>query len=320
MVNNFDQIEKLLKFEKEGDCYYVQLLRRQSDDPMIDGIPDPAYHGNMHSRSLKDYLISSIEHFQDLKKEMIQLCDMFNVRAYIRLNKRNYKNIALKMLRHISEQVESGETYSSPYHLVSSATGSVCQAGDEKTWIIDLDEEYLPHEETILRFISQCEPIATKIHENGVSWSEAGCEDIEAMENAYNEWRKNIVIIPTKHGHHAICVPFNKKTFADKWTEYCQANNITAPIPQTKFDETQIHFSLTDKYLGHVDSFSAILQSLGATVIITKMDKNKTIVHSSTNFNFSDLEKEWHKYCVEKSFWMKQPDVHKDNPTILYVP
>ena len=129
MVDNFEQIRNLLKFEEDGDCYYVQLLRRQSDDPMVDGVPDPAYHGNMHSRSLKDYLITSIKHFQDLKKEIIQLCDMFNVRAYIRLNKRNYKNIALKMLRHISEQVESGETYSSPYHLVSSAIGSVCQAG-----------------------------------------------------------------------------------------------------------------------------------------------------------------------------------------------
>lgn len=313
MVNNFDQIEKLLKFENEGDCYYVQLLRRQSDDPMIDGKPDPAYHGNMHSRSLKDYLISSIEHFQDLKKEMIQLCDMFNVRAYIRLNKRNYKNIALKMLRHISEQVESGETYSSPYHLVSSATGSVCQAGDEKTWIIDMDAEYLPHKDEVYKMILGCEPIKSDFTALNEEWG-----ILLDVKKHYIE--QNFTEIPTKHGIHIITRPFNKKSFADQWAEYCQANNITAPIPQTKFDETQIHFSLTDKYLGHVDSFSSILQGLGATVIITKIDKNKTIVHSSTNFNFSDLEKEWHKYCVEKSFWMKQPDIHKDNPTILYVP
>ena len=140
MVNNFDQIEKLLKFEKKDDCYYVQLLRRQSDDPMIDGKPDPAYHGNMHSRSLKDYLISSIEQFRDLKREMITLCDTFNVRAYIRLNKRNYKNISTKMLKQIADQVDSGETYCSPYHLIASAIGSTCQAGKAKTWILDLDE------------------------------------------------------------------------------------------------------------------------------------------------------------------------------------
>lgn len=117
MVDNFDQIEKLLNFEKKGDCYYVQLLRRQSDDPMVDGRPDPAYHGNMYSRSLKDYLISSIEQFRDLRKEMVTLCDTFNVRAYIRLNKRNYKNISTKMLKHIADQIDSGETYCSSYRV-----------------------------------------------------------------------------------------------------------------------------------------------------------------------------------------------------------
>ena len=54
MVDNFDKIRSLLKFENDGDCYYVQLLRRQSDDPMTNGKPDPNYHGNMHSRSIKD--------------------------------------------------------------------------------------------------------------------------------------------------------------------------------------------------------------------------------------------------------------------------
>ena len=66
MVDNFAQIRSLLKFDNDGDCYYVQLLRRQSDDPMKDGMPDPNYHGNMHSRSLKDYLIPSIEYAKDL--------------------------------------------------------------------------------------------------------------------------------------------------------------------------------------------------------------------------------------------------------------
>ena len=89
MVDNFEIIKRLLTFENEGDCYYVQLLRRQSDDPMIDGIPDPAYHGNMHSRSIKDYFITSVDHLEQRKDDIIKLCQTFNVRAYIRLNKRN---------------------------------------------------------------------------------------------------------------------------------------------------------------------------------------------------------------------------------------
>ena len=60
MVDNFALIEEYMKKQqatwKEGDCYYVQLLRRQADDPMIGGVKDKKYHGNMHSRSIKDYL------------------------------------------------------------------------------------------------------------------------------------------------------------------------------------------------------------------------------------------------------------------------
>lgn len=298
MVNNFDQIEKLLKFENEGDCYYVQLLRRQSDDPMIDGKPDPAYHGNMHSRSLKDYLISSIEHFQDLKKEMIQLCDMFNVRAYIRLNKRNYKNIALKMLRHISEQVESGETYSSPYHLVSSATGSVCQAGDEKTWILDCDACHMEHINAIIDMVHNCEPY---------------------VSGQYSD--QEIPRIPTKHGIHLISHPFNKQTFNMFWNEYVKLNNLTNPLPQWKRDPERTHFSFTGFYLKHIAGFISILEQNAFKYTIDKIDKNKTIIHLDNNtYNFDILDTEWKQYCLSNQFYLDAPDMHKDNPTCLYFP
>ena len=110
MVDNFklirDYIEKKIIGSgtwKEGDCFYVQLLRRQSDDPLIDGKKDKKYHGNMHSRSIKDYLIKSLQHLDDVEEDIKILCKEFNVRAYIRLNKRNYKNIALEMMKHIAE-------------------------------------------------------------------------------------------------------------------------------------------------------------------------------------------------------------------------
>ena len=169
MVDNFALIEEYMKKQqatwKEGDCYYVQLLRRQADDPMIGGVKDKKYHGNMHSRSIKDYLIKSVDHLEDVKQQIIEFCKLENVRAYIRLNKRNYKNIALEMMKHIAEQCASGETFSSPFHLISSACGQCCQAGKDKTWIIDLDKEYLPYEKEIIDMICQCMPISAKIQE-----------------------------------------------------------------------------------------------------------------------------------------------------------
>ena len=298
MVNNFDQIEKLLKFEKKDDCYYVQLLRRQSDDPMIDGKPDPAYHGNMHSRSLKDYLISSIEQFRDLKKEMITLCDTFNVRAYIRLNKRNYKNISTKMLKQIADQIDSGETYCSPYHLIASAIGSTCQAGKAKTWIVDCDACHMEHINAIIDMIHNCEPY---------------------VSGKYSD--QEIPRIPTKHGIHLISHPFNKQTFNIFWNEYVKLNNLTNPLPQWKRDPERTHFSFTSFYLKHIAGFISILEQNAFKYTIDKIDKNKTIIHLDNNtYNFDTLDTEWKQYCLSNQFYLDAPDMHKDNPTCLYFP
>lgn len=202
MTDNFELIKSLLKFENEDDCYYVQLLRRQSDDPMIDGKKDPKYHGNMHSRSIKDYFIHSIEHLDRVTDEIKQLCQMFNVRAYIRLNKRTYKHIALAMLKHIAEQAASGETYSSPFHMVSSAAGKACSAGNDKTWIFDEDKEYVPYEDKIKDLIEQCEPLDRK---------------------------KVVTVIPTKSGRHLITRPFNVQKFKLLWEQDKELSKLVCP-------------------------------------------------------------------------------------------
>lgn len=224
MVDNFELIEQYMEKQaltwKEGDCYYVQLLRRQADDPQKNGVKDPKYHGNMHSRSIKDYLIKSVDHLEDVKEDIKNLCNMFNVRAYIRLNKRNYKNIALEMMKHIAEQCASGETYSSPFHLVSSACGNCCQAGEDKTWIVDMDKEYLPYEKEIIDMICKCMPISAKLQklqdETGASYEE--------IKQKYVD--ENFFIVPTKSGKHIVCKPFNKMAFQQNWEQFCKSRGI----------------------------------------------------------------------------------------------
>lgn len=234
MVNNFQQIRSLLRFEEDGDCYYVQLLRRSSDDPMIDGKPSPEYHGNMHSRSIKDYFISSLEHFDNVSQEIKELCDMFNVRAYIRLNRRSYKKISLQMLRHIAEQASSGESYSSPYHLVSSAAGKTNNEPN-KTWIVDLDECYLDYEHEILDMISKCKPTCDSIKtymDNGFS-----------HEDALDKWiSSSIVIVPTKHGKHIIVSPFNIQEFFARWTAFSTDRKLGLNAPDIHKDNPTILF------------------------------------------------------------------------------
>ena len=210
MVDNFDIIRSLLKFENTGDCYYVQLLRRQKDDPMIDGKKDKSYHGNMHSRSIKDYFIMSLDMFDEKKEEIKQLCKMFNVRAYIRLNRRNYKAISLEILSHIVEEVKNGDTYASPFHLISSAAG-LSNSEKEKTWLIDLDEEYLKYEQNIIDMISNCKP-----------------------------YPKNILSLHTKTGKHLIVRPFNSIEYLKFWNNFTKDNGIELAYPTIHKDNPTI--------------------------------------------------------------------------------
>ena len=156
------------------------------------------------------------------------LCEMFNVRAYIRLNKRNYKNIALEMMKHIAEQCCSGETFSSPFHLVTSACGTTCQAGPDKTWIVDCDQEHKFLIDDIVKIISKCQPNNKKI-----------LEIMEQLnineENAFEIWQKNIFKVPTKNGTHLIVRPFNKQMFNDIWQK-----NMKVRIPDIHKDNPTI--------------------------------------------------------------------------------
>lgn len=333
MVDNFAQIRSLLKFENDGDCYYVQLLRRQSDDPMKDGMPDPNYHGNMHSRSLKDYLIPSIEYLDRKEEEIKQLCNQFNVRAYIRLNKRTYNAISMAMLKHIVEQLTSGQSFNSPYSLVASAAGNANASGKDKTWIMDLDAEYVPMQEDIMKMMLHCQPYDKIYKEKTAGWipldGKIFPDHEEKMFKQFCE--ANIPVIRTKHGIHLICHPFNVMTLKNLWELYVSQKEITPPLPQWKIEHIKeadsekmvptVVFSLTDMYLKHQDDFFKICDKYGKAKKIP-IDKNKTVIHyvEYLEGELGEVNRDWRQYCLANKIYMKCFDIHKDNPTILYVP
>lgn len=336
MVDNFDLIrdwmlDKQLDW-KNGDCYYVQLLRRQSDDPMTNGVPDPNYHGNMHSRSIKDYFIPSIEYFDRKRDEIKKMCDTFNVRAYIRLNKRNYQQMAFNAAKHIMEQACSGQTFNSPFTLIASAAGTANAAGKDKTWICDLDAEYVPYTKNIKDMICSCEPHASNVlpFAYGVSYKSFEQAPLnKTHEDALTFYQnREFFTVPTKHGVHIVCKPFNTADFKQKWDEYVKDKQIAAPLPQLTLSNMEnghlnyrVHFSLTDMYLKHINEFSQVCQrTCTESVIITTVDKNKTLVHVCDTKYLPQIRQDWNNYCLSHGIYMKCFDVHKDNPTGLYFP
>jgi hypothetical protein len=80
-----------------------------------------------------------------------------------------------------------------------------CQAGKDKTWIVDLDKEYLSYEEEIKEMILDCEPYKRMMEETG---------------KTRDEIKKEFFVVPTKSGKHIIVKPFNRQMFSMKWKEF----------------------------------------------------------------------------------------------------
>lgn len=210
MTDNFKTIRALLKFRPKY-FYYVQLIRRRADDPMTDGKPDPRYHGNMHSRSIRDYYITSFEAFDRLEPEIKSLCHTQGVRAYIRLNQRSYEDVCLHMMENIVSYCKN-KSFPRPDSLLSSACGKVkSENRADTTWLVDLDIEYLPYEDFIKDMIMKCKCTTTQ----------------------------NIITINSKTGKHLIVHPFNLAEFQDLWN----CASLAMPAPSIHKDDPTILYA-----------------------------------------------------------------------------
>lgn len=95
IVDNFEQIRGLLKFESNDDFYFVELLQRKKDNPNF----------GSNYRLIKFYLIDSIEYFNKVENEIKTISDATGSRVYINLNRRSFKNISLQTLKLIAQYV-----------------------------------------------------------------------------------------------------------------------------------------------------------------------------------------------------------------------
>ena len=126
-TSNFEDIQALLRFEKPGDFYFVQIIKRRKENPDMTG----------DSKIIRDYFIYSIEDYNRQWNDIRRDCDSSGARAYIRLNVRNSDTIALLLLKRLADLISSGETKA-----VRNAYSAVCgeyHQDPNKKWIIDLD-------------------------------------------------------------------------------------------------------------------------------------------------------------------------------------
>jgi hypothetical protein len=185
MTNNLDLIKPLLKFESKDDFYYLQILQRKKDPNPVGLVTG----SNNNARAIKNYYINSLEYLERKMPEIIALCNLFNARASLRLNKRSYSKVAYRSLQKIAGILANGE-YSHLKTAYSKACGLSHNAGKTKTWVVDLDTDEELKEDFISKLLLEIKGIQP-------------------------EGEKLVAILPTKSGKHLITKPFNLEVFRD---------------------------------------------------------------------------------------------------------
>ena len=125
----------------------------------------------------------------ELKESIIAHCNESNARAYIRLNKRNYKTIAMAYAQETLKKAMKGEQFGNTYNEINSVIGRYPEGHKEdKTWLVDIDDHApdSPKVAAVKDIIARCEPIGVE---------------------------KVVATIPTRSGTHLIVKPFNLQRF-----------------------------------------------------------------------------------------------------------
>lgn len=180
MVNNIKLVLPFLVFESRDDFYYLQILQRKKENPQL----------GSNSRVIKNYYITSQEYLLERYDEIIQLCEVFNARASIRLNKRSFEKVGFKAMTNLANTMMNKE-----YSFLKSSYDRACGLGhndSEKKWILDIDEPF------------EIEKYSQLIVDIG---------HIEPME------MKHLSVIKSKSGYHLITKPFNLEKFRKYYPE-----------------------------------------------------------------------------------------------------
>lgn len=199
MIDNFEQIRSMLKFEDDY-FYFIQIIQRKKEHPEV----------GANNRIIRSYMISSEEKFDKNGPEIVQMCEMFNARAYIHLNRRKWSKVALECLRHNAELIANGQHEGIKSSLETIVGRNNSEPRESKTWIIDVDmDDY-----------NVLNKIGTTLY------------NIKPIED--DKW---IDTIPTKNGFHMITKPFNRAEF----NKYMQ---LQGDVPDIHTDNPTILFSI----------------------------------------------------------------------------
>lgn len=73
---------------KTGEFYFVQIVKRRKDNPLM----------KQDLVTIDNFFVQGAFDLKEKQDRIIEVCDLNNARAYIRLNRRSDRKIASKVL------------------------------------------------------------------------------------------------------------------------------------------------------------------------------------------------------------------------------
>ena len=189
MIDNLNIIKTLLNFEKEGDFYMIYVFKRKKDQP--EGEKD----NHQSVRTIKTYCIDSVQYLEKRYDEIKLLCEMFNARAYIHVQKQNHSDVSLDMMVSLAERIKNG--VKNQKGLFDSVVGQI--KTNEKRWIIDIDNVSID-DFTYYKYYIEMREYINELQ-------------LEAKKE------QGMTYIKTKSGFHIITQPFNVMKFKQRYPD-----------------------------------------------------------------------------------------------------
>jgi len=186
MVNNSEQIKSMLSFGTD-DFYFVEIIKRRKDNPELD----------RSEKVIRNFYIESFEQYDKLLPIITKVCDYENARAYFRINRRNYKKLALHINKRIAEYLINGSEKS--IRTVFDSVAGEIHSDDDTKWIVDIDN---------LSFDDKFSSVM------GLGTRPMYYSYLEKLQIEAN--RVPLMhVLPTKSGIHIVTRPFNLQKFKE---------------------------------------------------------------------------------------------------------
>lgn len=197
MVNNFEYIKKHMHFLNEKSFYFIQILKRKKENP----------EQKSYSRPIETFYIFDIEQLDRMMPHIIEKCEANRARAYIKMNCLDAESVMLGQITEITRIIRDNDWRNMPSSLNCACGQCGKQNGNEKLYLIDLDDGYAEKVEEIKTYINSLEPkkyLGVKLTEKQLQ--ELNFQNIEPDNKIKME-------VPTKNGIHLLTTGFDKQKF-----------------------------------------------------------------------------------------------------------